>query len=121
MRVALCTLFLIASARSKATDLVHWNRHSTDDNSLVERAAFNTSINIGGPRTVECNGDVYGNDLAPILDSCKEALDGFTDNRKQYTFGPHGTHNSFITPLRILSRKHFRHCPAVCMPTVYQC
>ena len=64
-----------------------------------------TAVTQVGRFTVECSGLEDGTGLN--VESCEDALDGFSDNRKPFTFGPRGYKVDIQTPTRILSGKYY--------------
>ena len=108
MTKSLCSvLFLLHFAPLALTDVLDVGQRKEkrgEELNIVERAVFDASTitHVGG-LTVECNGDLYGNGLN--MESCKSALEAFPDNRKAFSFAPHGTVSEFDTPNRILSCK----------------
>ena len=70
--------------------------------SLSKRGSGLHTITSGG-QNIECDGDKYGDDLQ--YGSCQQVLTLLSQDTRQYTWGPHGSHMELITPRRILSRK----------------
>ena len=71
------------------------------EQTLSERDSVRRTTHRAGHLTIECDGDKYGGNLQ--LSSCHQAFAELSQDQRQYTWGPRGSHMEIITPRRILS------------------
>lgn len=86
---------LLPLAIALSVDVTQGRKQTLSDRGLVRHSV--------GPLTIECDGDKYGENIQ--LSSCHQAFAQLSQDPREHTWGPHGSHMELITPHRILSRE----------------
>ena len=105
--LSLVFLHLISSAYTLAVNVGQDQVERASILNLVTRQADSSpaiAVTQVGRFTVECSGEEDGSDLK--VENCEDALEGFSNARKPFAFGPQGYSVDIHTPIRILSREY---------------